>query len=244
MEDSAFITPQGDALYFFFTPSARIPPEDQLKDGVTGIYLSVWRGSWTRPERVLLSDGLSLDGCPFVAGSEMWFCSVRAGNFTSIDLYIAEFRDGRWLNWRNAGERLNKEFQVGEVHLLGDTLYFDSLRAGGRGGKDIWVSRRVAGEWQEPENLPINTPGDEYQPFLTVDGQELWFTRTYQGSPAIFRARRVEDTWGPPELIISQFAAEPSIDAQGNLYFIHHFFQDGLLIEADIYVAKKKTPND
>ena len=30
------------------------------------------------------------------------------------------------------------------------------------------------------------------------------------------------------------------MDPQGNIYFVHHFFREGEMIEADIYVADKK----
>jgi len=36
-EDSPFITPEGDTLYYFFTPDATIPAERQIVDGATGI---------------------------------------------------------------------------------------------------------------------------------------------------------------------------------------------------------------
>jgi hypothetical protein len=35
-------------------------------------------------------------------------------------------------------------------------------------------------------------------------------------------------------------AGEPSIDEEGNVYFVHHFFDGDKMIEADIYVAYKK----
>jgi len=41
-------------------------------------------------------------------------------------------------------------------------------------------------------------------------------------------------------MIISQFAGEPTLDKEGNIYFTHHFFKDGVMLEADIYVAMKK----
>ena len=41
-------------------------------------------------------------------------------------------------------------------------------------------------------------------------------------------------------LIVSQFAGEPTLDDAGNLYFVHHYFEHGQMIEADIYVAYKK----
>jgi len=39
----------------------------------------------------------------------------------------------------------------------------------------------------------------------------------------------------PP--ILSRFAGEASLDRDGNVYFTHHFFRNGEMLEADIYVA-------
>jgi len=60
------------------------------------------------------------------------------------------------------------------------------------------------------------------------------------GSPAIFRSKKVNNEWQEPELIVSQFAGESSVDNEGNIYFTHHFFKDGVMLEADIYVIQKK----
>lgn len=243
-EDSPFILPDGSAFFFFFTPDTRVPPEKQLLDGVTGIWWSKRVGeNWSAPERIVLNDDLALDGCEFVQGAVMYFCSARAGNSREIDIWQAEFRDGKWTNWKNAGKRLNTELQVGEFHFSvdGRELYFHSARAGGKGKIDLWLTRQLNGEWQTPENIAaVNTADDEGWPFVTQDGNELWFTRTYKGSPAIFRAKKSGGKWSPPELILSQFAGEPTLDARGNLYFTHHFFRDGKMIEADIYVAYRK----
>ena len=48
------------------------------------------------------------------------------------------------------------------------------------------------------------------------------------------------DGWSEPELILSQFAGEPTLDAEGNIYFIHHYVIDDEIIEADVYVAYRK----
>ena len=98
------------------------------------------------------------------------------------------------------------------------------------------------GEWQTPENVAAaNTVEDEGWPHVTQDGRELWFTGTYLGSPAIYRSVEVNGTWVEPELIISQFADEPSVDGEGNIYFVHHFYTaDSRMIEADIYTAQRK----
>lgn len=244
-EDSPFITPDGNTLYFFFTPDASIPPERQLLDKVTGVYVTSLRDStWTTPQRIILQDPgkLALDGCVFVQGTIMWFCSAREG-YTGVNLFTADYTRGTWASWQYAGEILNRQYRVGEMHITADgrEMYFHSAREGGNGGLDLWVTRNESGVWQEPENVAaVNTLSNEGWPFLTQAGDELWFTRTYQGSPAIFRSKKIQASWQEPELVISSFAAEPSLDEKGNLYFAHHYIHDGALIEADIYVARKK----
>jgi hypothetical protein len=238
--------PDGNTLYFFFTPDPNIPPEKQLLDGVTGIYVSKKQdGFWLNAERVILQDSgkLSLDGAEFVQGNVMWFASAREG-FTGLNLFTAEFKDGKWGNWQYTGDKLNKEYQVGEMHLTADEaeMFFHSSRVGGKGQLDIWVTEKVEGEWQDPVNIvAVNTAENEGWPFINQDGNELWFTRTYMGTPAIYRSLKVNNIWSEPQLIISQFAGEPSLDNIGNIYFTHHFYNSSTqMVEADIYVALKK----
>jgi len=85
----------------------------------------------------------------------------------------------------------------------------------------------------------VNTKENEGWPYISPDGKELWFSRTYKGSPAIFRSKKDNNQWQSPELIISQFAGEPTLGINGNLYFVHHYFKDGIMIEADIYIATR-----
>ncbi|MDD5312106.1 MAG: hypothetical protein PHO26_03590 [Dehalococcoidia bacterium] len=243
-EDSAFITPDGNTLYFFFTPDVKIPAEKQLIDGVTGIWVSYSNSSsWSPAQRVVLQDKgeVALDGCAFVQGDTFWFGSARRGNFRGVDIWTAKNINGKWADWKNAGQKLNADYEVGELHISPDgrEMYFHSPRKGGKGGYDIWKTSLVNGDWQQPVNVEeLNTPDNEGWPFIASDGGELWFTRWYKGSPGVFRARRSAGGWSTPELILSQFAAEPSLDNYGNLYFTHHFFKDGKMIEADIYVSR------
>ncbi|HHQ44782.1 MAG TPA: hypothetical protein ENN13_01430 [Candidatus Altiarchaeales archaeon] len=244
-EDSAFVTPDGNTLYFFFTPDVRVPVDKQVIDGVTGIWVSKKvNGAWSEPERVILhyKDKLSLDGCEFVQNGVIWFCSAREG-YTGVNFFRAYWRDGAWRDYEYVGDRLMKEFEMGELHISSDgsELYFHSPRAGGKGGYDLWTSKKVEGVWTDPVNLEVvNSPDTDGWPYLTSDGGELWFTRTYLGSPAIFRSTRVNGEFQEPELIVSQFAGEPTLDDAGNLYFTHHYYKNGEMQEADIYVAYKK----
>jgi hypothetical protein len=134
---------------------------------------------------------------------------------------------GKSQNWPSAGDHFPAGFEGGELHFSPDwqELYYHSPRAGGKGGYDIWVTRKVNGAWQEPENISIiNSAETDGWPYLTPDGNELWFTRIYMGSPAIFKSVKTNGEWGEPELIVSQFAGEPTLDNEGNLYFYNNLF--------------------
>lgn len=71
-----------------------------------------------------------------------------------IDLYTATFQDWTWSDWQVWGEPI-VTYDVGEMHVSADgsLLFFGSLRPGGCGGSDLWVSKKTGGEWGEPVNL-------------------------------------------------------------------------------------------
>jgi hypothetical protein len=246
-EDSAFITPDGNWFFFFFTPDVSVPPEKQLIDGVTGIWWMQRNGtSWTSPEKIILNDDLALDGAEFVLGNTMWFASVRTGNFGEIDIYTAEYKDGEWTDVTNAGEQLNAEYDIGEFHITSDgqTMYFHGGVSDTADDLNIWVCKRTDDGWSTPVIVPnVSSDGLEGWPYVTSDGNELWFTSfssaAYYQGPSIYRSIKQEDgSWGDPEEIVANFAGEPTLDDAGNIYFTHHYFtEDSEMIEADIYVA-------
>lgn len=238
-EDSPFILPDGKTLYFWFTPDVSKPAQAQILDGVTGIYVSnLVGGAWGKPARVILQDSgkLAGDGCEFVMGDTIWFCSAREG-YEGMNWFKAEFLNGSWQKWQLV--EFDPSYEVGELHISSDgkDLYFASTRPGGMGNMDIWVSHWLDGRWNEPGNImEVNTQDNEGWPALNPAGDELWFLRNF----GIWRSKLIDGIWSTPELMISSLAGEPSIDADGNVYFTHHFFKDNVMLEADIYVANKK----
>jgi len=250
-EDSPFITLNGSWFFFFFTPDVEVPAEKQLIDGVTGIW---WTqnvsGTWSAPERIVLNDDVSLDGAECTVGTRIWFASVRAGNLGEIDIYHADYKNGQWSGVKNAGRQLNVDYDIGEFHLMpdGNTLYFHKGVFSTTSNMDLYVTHWSGSEWTDPEPLSdLNTAGVEGFPYVTADGGEMWFTswskKGYQG-PAIMRSvKQANGSWGAPEEIISNFAGECTLDSEGNIYFVHHYYTSGspaTMIEADIYVAYKK----
>jgi hypothetical protein len=246
-EDSPFITPDGNEFYFWFTPDANAPLQNQVVDRSTGIYYSrKVDGDWTEPVRIYLTyyDEPSLDGAHTIRGDMMWFASVRAGNFREMDMWNATLVDGRWLNWAIVDERLNLDIGIGELHVSPDNnrITFDSRREGGLGEKDIWMTERVGGIWQDPVPImAVNTQYNEGWPYVTENELELWYT-TGPGAPEIHRSLFVNGEWQTPETVLTHFAGEPTLDNAGNLYFAHHFWDpvEDRMIEADYYVCYRK----
>ena len=240
-EDAPFIPIDRAELYFFFAADIRLEPAIQVQNPVNGIWMSRQvGGAWQEPELVWLQeyDELALNGCPWVGGDEMIFCTARAG-YTGLHWFKADRATDGWENWDVV--TFPPDLNVSELHVHGDELYYGSPRTGGAGGEDIWMARRVGGEWRDPTNIDaVNTAADETRPFVTADGGELWITRWHEGSPAIVRSKKVGGEWQEGELIVSRFAGEPTLDAQGNLYFVHHYYDDGVMLEVDIYVANRR----
>ena len=250
-EDAGFITPDGRDFFFFFTPDVNVKENEQLTDGVTGIWRSQKTGSsWTEPTRVILSETLALDGAPFYQNNTLWFASFRAGNYKEDgDIWTAIYENGEWINIENAGRTLNEEYNIGEMHLSNDekTMYFHKESSHGSGEYDLFTITKINESWGEQVNIgaSINTEMSDSRPFVTIDENELWFTRPstkgYVG-PAVYRSEKNENgSWSEPVEVVSNFAAEPTLDAEGNLYFVHHFFDEEMnMIEADMYVAYRK----
>jgi hypothetical protein len=240
-EDSPFMPESNDEFYFFFTPDVSVPVEKQVLDQVTGMYVSKKvNNAFQKPERVWLQKPgkLSLDGCQFVQDNKMLFCTVREG-YTGIHWFAAERKNNKWTNWKESD--FDPGFDVGELHIHKNELYYHSDREGSKGGLDIWKITKIDGQWQNPINVEIvNSEENEGWPYITPDGNELWFNRRYFGSPAVFRSKKINNQWQEPELIVSQFAAEPTLDSKGNVFFVHHYYENGTMIESDIYVAYKK----
>jgi hypothetical protein len=213
-----------------------------LGDRVTGIWWTkLVGGTWTEPQRILLGSTNSLDGDEFVQNNTMWFGSVRVGNLGEIDVYTAQYINDKWTDVKNAGQQLNVEIDIGAFCFTsdGNTMYY------GKGG-DIWKTTKANGVWVTPLKVSnLDSVSSKDQPFVTPDGNELWFTGNGilgTPGPSLFRCNKSGSSWSQPEEIVSRFAGEPTLDAAGNLYFVHHYVTQNIsLIEADIYVAYHKN---
>jgi hypothetical protein len=111
------------------------------------IYLSVMTGSvFGDPVRVDALSSAQHDERPSIRfdGREIFFSSSRSGNH---DLWFAT-RDGNGHEWNaplNVGEPVNSASEDRRPAISGDgvTLFFDSNRPGGVGGRDLYMTTRT-----------------------------------------------------------------------------------------------------
>jgi len=123
------------------------------------------------------------------------------------DLYYSEKKGDQWTLPLNLGHPVNTSSNEKQPSVSADgrVLYFVSDRRGGRGGYDIWISRRSDdGTWQDAFNAgdSINSEGDEQSPFIHPDNKTLYFSSS--GWPGLGRydiylsRKNDSDRWLPP----------------------------------------------
>jgi outer membrane protein OmpA-like peptidoglycan-associated protein/tetratricopeptide (TPR) repeat protein len=141
----------------------------------------------------------------------------------SCDLYFSVKKNYGWSEAQNLGPIVNTDFWESSPSLSPDKrdLYFASSRAGGFGGRDIWVTHRLqSGKWSRPENLgeAVNTTGDEGCPFMHADNETLYFNSNGHpgyGMTDLFFSKKVNDSsW-----VVAENLGYPvnTIDDQGSL---------------------------
>ena len=88
------------------------------------------------------------------------------------------------------------------VHPDGNAIVWSSPdRAGGPGGGDLWIARRVDGRWQDARPLALDTPASESDPAFSADGEWLYFVSDRAGGAGgndVYRARFEDGEVGTP----------------------------------------------
>jgi hypothetical protein len=107
-------------------------------------------------------------------GNEAFWTSTRPGGFGGNDIWTSRRVNGKWTEPENLGPHVNGPGD--EHHSIptpdGKSLYVTTVRDGGYGGEDNYITTRDAeGKWGSLVNLgsPMNGPGDDRCPAWTPD---------------------------------------------------------------------------
>lgn len=172
------------------------------------IYIAHKNGKdWGKPQNITLD--LVVDGnCSTISlsydGKELYL--FKDDNLDG-NIWVTNFENDRWTPMRMLNENINT--QSYETHACvsadGKKLFFTSNRPGGFGDLDIYVSERSQNnEWGAPKNLgpTINTSFNENTPFITPDGNLLFFSseghNNMGGYDIFFSQKQSDGNWSKP----------------------------------------------
>ena len=124
------------------------------------------------------------------------------------NLFLCENKNGIWVKPIMLSEDINSQHKESSACITADgkLIYFSSNRPGGVGGKDIWKVKQLPnGNWAKPLNMGgvINSPYDEEGPFISSNGQTLYFSsnghETIGGYDVYNAESRGDGSWETPK---------------------------------------------
>lgn len=154
------------------------------------------RRSWSAPETMLIPDYEKLSkgefDCAFLTneGNTLIISFSEKKKGRNDDLYVSfKDKEGKWSKPQSLGSDINTPNHMETTPFLaadGLTLYFSSDRPGGKGGNDIYSSRRLDGSWKrwtKPVNLgpSVNTPGFEGYYSVAAAGDFAYWSSNNEG---------------------------------------------------------------
>lgn len=190
------------------------------------IYVSVKNenGEWATPSNIgpaINTDGhdacisLSADGQQLYIYRDDW----GDGN-----IYVSKLENDVWSEAVLLGSDINSK--AWETHASvspdGQLLFFTSNRNGGKGGLDIYFSKKMpSGEWGLAQTLGdvVNTEYDEDAPFMHPDGKTLFFSSkghtSIGGFDIFFSVLQEDGKWAQPRNI-----GYPTNTADDEVFFV------------------------
>jgi len=174
------------------------------------IYLTTVKdGNWTKavnigaPVNTTFDEqavGLSPDGSSMI---------VYLDHIDSLgNIYSSNYANGKFQKLVKLNSNVNSGFETsGSISEEGEIIFFASERAGGVGGTDLYMAKKLPnGLWAVPQNLgkTINTIYNEDFPHLSEDGKTLYFSsqgHSSMGGYDIFKSvyDAENNTWSEPQ---------------------------------------------
>ncbi len=181
-EGSACLSRDGKTLYF-----ARCESPDGF--GNCDIYVATLQkdGSWGKIKNLGPNVNSSAwDSQPTLSAKEdtLYFASDRLDGFGMSDIYFThKQKNGEWAPAQNMGPVINtRDSEVSPFfHPLHQVLYFSSRgQLYNFGDFDIYRTRRVNGQWEEPLNVGplVNGRGSEYYFAIDAQSKNLFYARS------------------------------------------------------------------
>lgn len=162
-------------------------------------------GTWSDPEPMQIDDyNISSAAISLTMSNDasvLIMSLPKAQGSADNDLFISfKIGEQHWSKPKNMGSRVNSSYNELTPYLSpdGKELYFASNRPPSVGGLDLFfISRLDEGweNWSQPRRFvePINTPGDESQPYFNMTTGQLYFSSKRDGTHDIYRVKIAPD---------------------------------------------------
>lgn len=218
------------------------------KAGDTDAFIAEWNGkSWSK-NPIFLSINNRFDNEIYHVDSNgrIYFQKAILNNAGQaiFGIFTTEFKDGKWsapvrqsikyFNNKSSDQSFCLNNQ-GDIMLISMQSYFSY------GVEDIYVSfRKDNNSWTEPKNLgnSINTPYEEFTPFLDDDDRTLFFSSNGHpggfGSKDIWVTYRLDSTW-------TKWSAPVNLGANVNTMGMEMSFRKTGLSQIPFLVVSSRT---
>lgn len=192
-DGTPFITADGLSLYFFSERAGGLGQRDLMLATRPDP-----AAAFSAPSFLTALNSSAVDHEPRLSADQrsLVFESSRAGGDGGPDIWLAERASvtDTFIAPRNVSELNTSVSETGPT-LSADalTLIFASNRAGSAGGTDIYLATRpdrVSPFGSAQNQSVLNSSQFEYDPALSLDGEEIFFVSTRSGTPRLWRAQR------------------------------------------------------
>jgi outer membrane protein OmpA-like peptidoglycan-associated protein len=162
-------------------------------------------GSWSDPEPMQIDDyTISSAAISLTMSSDasvLIMSLPKTQGSSDNDLFISfKMGEKHWSKPQNMGSQVNSGNNELTPHLSpdGKDLFFASNRPPSVGGLDLFFITRLGegwDNWSKPRRFvePINTPGDESQPYFNMTTGQLYFSSKRDGTHDIYRVKIAPD---------------------------------------------------
>lgn len=161
-------------------------------------------GSWGVPKNFSAMNTSSNEGILAISpdGNVAILFGHYSGSFGGGDLFYSVKTENGWSYPCNLGGAINtkKWESLAALGPDGKTLIYSTVREGGKGNSDLWVTQLTETGWTAPKNIgdKINTSGDDKWPFIAADGKTMYFSSDGHfgfGGADLYMTKRLDDTW-------------------------------------------------
>lgn len=162
-------------------------------------------GSWSDPEPMQIDDyNISSSAISLTMSNDasvLIMSLPKSQGSDDNDLFISfKIGEKHWSSPKNMGTKVNSTYKELTPYLSADgkELYFASNRPLSVGGLDLFFISRLGDGWEnwsQPRRFvePINTPGDESQPYFNMTTGQLYFSSKRDGTHDIYRVKIAPD---------------------------------------------------